>query len=130
MLVGSTTAPCVLCVVRSGSFSTVPVSALAGLKSRVTGVCSPCTEQRKARQSKRLLTFDFVMALRRALFCVGLLVCLGASAARLQDVQLPQSVTLSNSKGFKVVLTPIGATIQNIFVPDCKTGKAVDVALG
>lgn len=63
----------------------------------------------------------------RALLCLGLLVCV---AAQQQKQEVPPSVTLSNSKGFKVVLTPIGATIQNIFVPSCKTGKAIDVALG
>jgi hypothetical protein len=60
-----------------------------------------------------------------ALLLLGLLALCSAA-----EHKLPPSVTLSNSKGFKVVLTPIGATIQNIFVPDCKTGKALDVALG
>lgn len=56
------------------------------------------------------------------------LLLLGLCSAAEQ--KLPPSVTLSNSQGFKVVLTPIGATIQNIFVPDCKMGKPLDVALG
>lgn len=57
--------------------------------------------------------------------------CFGLSAAQQKpSPSLPASVTLSNSKGFKVVLSPIGATIQNIFIPDCKTQKPVDVALG
>jgi hypothetical protein len=68
------------------------------------------------------------MLAARAL-CLGLLVC-AALAQQQKKQEVPPSVTLQNSKGFKVVLTPIGATIQNIFVPDCKTGKAVDVALG
>jgi hypothetical protein len=67
------------------------------------------------------------MGAARALLCLGLLVCV---AAQQQKQEVPPSVTLSNSKGFKVVLTPIGATIQNIFVPSCKTGEAIDVALG
>jgi hypothetical protein len=64
--------------------------------------------------------------------CLGLLVCL--ASAQLQEQQqlqeVPASVTLQNSRGFRVVLTPIGAAIQSMFVPDCSTGKAVDVVLG
>lgn len=71
------------------------------------------------------------MGAARALSCLGLLVCVGLCSAQQQQKQeVPPSVTLSNSKGFKVLLTPIGATIQNIFVPNCKTGKPIDVALG
>lgn len=65
-----------------------------------------------------------------ALLCLGLMVGAGLTAAQEKKQDIPPSVTLSNNKGFKVVLTPIGATIQNIFVPNCKTGKPVDVALG
>lgn len=66
--------------------------------------------------------------MRAAALALLLLGLLGLCSAA--EHKLPPSVTLSNSKGFKVVLTPIGATIQNIFVPDCKTGKPLDVALG
>lgn len=69
------------------------------------------------------------------LCCLLGVVVSAASAAPTQTAppatrDIPPSVTLSNSKGFKVVLSPIGATIQNIFVNNCRTGKAVDVALG
>jgi hypothetical protein len=70
------------------------------------------------------------MAAAKRLVCLGLLVCVAMVAAQQKKQDIPPSVTLSNSKGFKVVLTPIGATIQNIFVPNCKTGKPIDVALG
>ncbi|MCF0174290.1 MAG: galactose mutarotase [Bacteroidales bacterium] len=38
-------------------------------------------------------------------------------------------LTLENSKGFKVVLSPLGAGIISVFAPD-KEGKFADVALG
>lgn len=54
-----------------------------------------------------------------------------STASPKQTGDLPASIVLENSKGgFKVVLSPIGATIQSILVPHCKTGKPVDVALG
>lgn len=68
-------------------------------------------------------------AVRALLLCLGLLLVSGTQGQQ-KKMDIPQSVTLSNSKGFKVVLTPIGATIQNIFVPNCKTGKLIDVTLG
>jgi hypothetical protein len=57
---------------------------------------------------------------------LGLLVCV-ASAQQQHEVP---PVTLQNCKGLNVFLSPIEAAIQSIFVPDCKTGKAVDVVLG
>ena len=38
-------------------------------------------------------------------------------------------LTLENSKGFKVVLSPLGAGIVYVFAPD-KEGKFADVSLG
>lgn len=40
-------------------------------------------------------------------------------------------VTVQNKHGFKVVLTPTGATIQKLFVPSCKgKHRLVNVVLG
>jgi hypothetical protein len=54
-----------------------------------------------------------------------------ATAPPAPSTALPPSVTLLNGKGFDVVLTPIGATIQAIRLPHCKdSSKQIDVALG